>query len=217
MRAPRINLTSSFLPLLLFVIGGLAIFAALYLEPPTPKIAAVAGFILMVFLVLFLFLYRTTDRVSIGAFFPAIVGPLLTNLYVYRRAPKTLVDLLDGGGDQLIQIAFFFASLFGAIAYMFVLFREEEGAHRSKKQILYVLFLVAVLLILVFWGLTEDVKHEGPPIFLDIRAPRVTILTLCRLALALQALVIALWPKQTLQEVSVASAGRGSTKRESRR
>lgn len=206
------SLGRSFVPLFVFLGGGIATLLALYLTPPPgPQIAAAVAMILSVLFVVFIMQYRSGDRASLGATGPAIVGPILAHIYVQTRAPS-LKPLLAGGGDQLIQIAFFFASLIGAVVYMFVMFGEESAPHRTKKLGGYFGVLCLILFALSMVNLTDNIKPAGPPIAFGIEAPPVTILTLCRIGLVVLSLFVALWPKSTVSEVCSESAPRSPAK-----
>jgi hypothetical protein len=186
----------TFGPLILFAGGGLAVFASMYVfpAPPGPLIAAIIGSILLSLFVVFLSLYRSGDRGAIGAAAPATIGPFLAHLYVKYRAPH-LLTVLNSGGDLLIQLAFFFASLFGAAVYMFVMFGEDNVHHRTEKiRTCFVLFFIVFTVITIF-DITDQAGIAGPPITSWIDAPRLTCLTVSRTVLALLSVVVASWPK----------------------
>lgn len=182
-------------PVLVFGLGGTLAFACIYTftTPPGPLIAALVGVVLLCLFVAFLAFCRTGHRGAIGTAAPAIIGPALASLYVTHRAPH-LLPVLHGGGDLLIQLAFFFATLFGAAAYMFVMFGEKEVHHKTRKmQVVFVLFVV-VILVLVFCDITSQAFRPGPPIAFGISAPDLSWLTVARVGLALLSIVLASWP-----------------------
>jgi hypothetical protein len=184
-----------FIPLFFFAVGGTSLFASMYLTPdPGPLIAAIAGVLLLCGFVVFLRLRRPRDRAAIGSVAPTIIGPLLAHLYVKFRADE-LQNVLAAGGDLLIQLAFFFASLFGATAYMFVMVGEDSTtSHYKIKMWVYLGLLFLLLFGMNLFELTDRAGREGPVLAFGIEAPRLTNLTLSRVILALMSVIVATWP-----------------------
>ncbi len=186
-----------FAPLLLFGLGGFLTLISIYclFWPRTAQIVAVLLLTLFVYFHIFL---RSSDRVAIGAAGPLIIGPLLVNLWVKHRAPD-LQKVLEVGGDILIQLTVFFASLFGAIAYMVSMISQSEDSNSARKATGYFCGLVVVLLICVFSDLSSQKGNEGPPIvgLPFMHFPRLTVLTICRLILGFLSIVLSVWPNHT--------------------
>lgn len=194
-KTSRFQIERSFVPLYFFTGGAtLAIIVVYCTPPPWPLVATTIGAVLLVLFGVFLFRYRSGDRVAIGSAGPALLGPILAQFYVKFRAPH-LESVLHNGGDLLIQLAFFFASLFGAAAYMFVLFAEDEEQHRAKKTSICFGILLVVLLYMSFFNLTDTSSPAGPLIAFGIVAPPLTHLTCARIGVALISIVVAAWPK----------------------
>ena len=200
-------------PLWVFCGGGTAIFFSVYFIPqPCAWIPAVVGLLLLVLFVCFLIFCRSEDRVAIGTAGPATIGPLLAHLYVKYRAPA-LEPVLKGDGDMLIQLAFFFASLFGAAVYIFVVFGEKPSRYSPhKNRTCFIIFGLVLLGISLIDLTNSSALIQGPPLAFGIEAPPLTSLTLCRLGLALLSVILATWPKSA-QELPKEAAGVGISDR----
>jgi hypothetical protein len=178
------RIRASSVPLTVFLGGAAVVLAAIYWLPrPAPQIASVVGFLLAVGFVVYLRYVRKGDTASLGATFPTFLGPILAVKYVEHRGSQQLKDALAAGGEQLIQIAFFFAGLIGAIVYVFVLINDGHAQERKRLAMFYLAGLFALLIVMSLFDLTSPISTSKVIFATVLEAPALSVLTIGRIVI----------------------------------
>ena len=129
-------------------------------------------------LLAYLYYFRRNDLPIILAVMPNATGPLLANWYAERYIANA-EQLLSSGGDTLVTLAFFWAAVVALFIYL--LSKPSTGA-LDKVGLGVIVLLLAVV---VFFGadFSATALLDGPVIFGEVRAPPVTPLLVCRVAI----------------------------------
>lgn len=104
----------------------------------------------LIWFIIFLKMRRPGELAAMAAILPNVVGPLLTEVYVKIQWPKALPPsplnlrtALDNGGDTLIQMAFFFTSVFAIAVYVYR--RMTKGEPVDKVSYVVFVFIIGAM------------------------------------------------------------------------
>jgi hypothetical protein len=186
-------------PMLLFVAFPTLLFGLLRLFPWLFSLVLGLGILLAILFVGYTLKYRRENTPLVGASLPTVFGPVLAFTFIVRFDSPLSQTLLKGGTD-LVQLAFFFASLAGLAASIYAKLSQHSG--QGKETALNLLtFSVFLLLgfLLFFYNKNFAPMHEFPNNsgILDlIKPPDLSPLTVSRLILTLYALAVSTWPQR---------------------
>lgn len=186
-------------PAAFFAGGPLIVFGVFYAFPQVvvARTCAVAGFLLFLGLVLYLFFFKREQTVSLGSSVPTIFGPLLATFFARQRSPE-LWAVVENGGASLIQLAFYFAGLLGLGIYHFTMLRtgpDHDTRVTAKRAASFIVF-ASLAAAPAWFGVFAPIKPPAGPSVFGIETPGLTPLTVCRLILALWSVLLATWPPE---------------------
>ncbi len=149
----------------------------------------------------YLYAFRSAHLAALGSIVPTVLGPVLA--YQYLQAWQSpLWVIVEGGGDVLVQLAFFFASLVGLVIYLLMKSKEEDAADMLIARLGWAI-VVIILLVLAMNGraVTTADQGAGPEFLPGAQAPRPSWFLLCRALLVWYPIVRSTFPSKDRSHV----------------
>lgn len=185
---------TAWIPLIAFAIFPTLIVVLIYIWPTLQRLGLIFGLCILVSFLIFVWRKRKDQLAAIATVVPNVIGPYFSQIYVSHQTwtPGTsspvpdLSKVLHDGGDVLVQIAFFFASLVAMAVYL--LSRMTKGHQKDRVSTIFFLFIVfAMILTNKDFFFSTYFRSRG---FL----PDVTPFFVARFLIALNGIVLATWP-----------------------
>jgi hypothetical protein len=182
-------------PCIVFSLLPLVIVVLAYSFRTTEKAAAALGCVLATAFVGFLLLERRDQLPVIAAVIPNVLGPYLSEKYVehhiWPAVPTTdLLSSLHSGGDTLIQIAFFFASVVALAVYLLGRISKASRKDRIPDVLSYLTFAAIIFCMAVMSNDFFFKSYFPGSGFL----PDVTLFFIARALIALNGVMLSTWP-----------------------
>jgi hypothetical protein len=170
---------------------------------PGPSIAAFLGIVDFLAFGAYITLFRKDQGGSLGSSVPNIVGPWLAQMFIEKNSHELARSLDVGGGNTLVQLAFFFAGFLTMVVYMYTRVIHVRNRQRRLRAVaeelaITVSVILAVFAILAFVPGEFAPLHPaaGPILFGTIEGPGCSQLTVARVALVLWSMCLATIPTQ---------------------
>ena len=189
------------LPRVAFVYLPIALLILFYaVQGPTwiSNSIIIIGIILCILFVVYLYKVRPSDLSALASIVPSTFGPMAASQYILAQAPA-LRTILDNGGSNIVQLAFFFSSWLGLASYLLLAGTTPAFSEAKKLPINLISlgwFIVLVIALFIMFSPAKSIiaPSEGPVIGMGFRAPGLSLLLVGRALITIFSLILATSP-----------------------
>lgn len=192
-----------YLPVIVFVIVPACLILLFYILPrPFPLILTIVGLIVFSLFTYYVTKFKQEDTAALGSAIPNLLGPFLAYLYIHG-SESPLREIVDKGGDVLVQLAFTCASLIGLIVYLIIKLERAPALSNERRKLEFGLILLVTVFFLIMGYGKEFAPIDaggGPVIYGWFSGPARTPLTAVRIILGLFSVSLAAWPRNGIPQ-----------------